>query len=128
MSTWIHLLLLLLPIVSGTYQEATPEQKNAAVWIVIGCICGGMAISASVAVGIFMMNRRNADQVLVLRIPGGTERWARAADKSFAMEVCLTRNQASGQEAEDRGIVSKVFPVDQVVGEAVKLGEKVADQ
>ncbi|PIC31656.1 hypothetical protein B9Z55_012280 [Caenorhabditis nigoni] len=67
MSTWIHLLLLLLPIVSGTYQEATPEQKNIAVWIVIGCICGGMAISASVAVGIFMMNRRNADQVLVVR-------------------------------------------------------------
>ncbi|CAO4372366.1 unnamed protein product [Caenorhabditis nigoni] len=68
MSTWIHLLLRPLPIISaGNYQEATPEQKNIAVWIVIGCICDGMAISASVAVGIFMMNRRNADQVLVVR-------------------------------------------------------------
>ena len=44
------------------------------------------------------------------------------------MEVCLTGNHVSAQEAKEHGIVSKIYPADQVVGEAVKLGEKIAEQ
>lgn len=58
---------------------------------------------------------------------GGTQRLTRFVGKSKAMEMCLTGRQMAAEEAERSGLVSRIVPVAELVDEAVKVAQRIAD-
>jgi len=58
---------------------------------------------------------------------GGTQRLTHAVGKSKAMEMCLTGRMMDAEEAERAGLVSRIVPAGDLVEEAVRTAEKIAD-
>ena len=59
---------------------------------------------------------------------GGTQRLPRAVGKAKAMDMCLTGRMMDAEEAERSGLVTRVVPTDDIVAEAVKLADSIADK
>jgi enoyl-CoA hydratase len=57
---------------------------------------------------------------------GGTQRLARALGKAKAMDLVLTGRMMDAAEAERSGLVARVLPAAELLGEALKLAEKIA--
>ena len=58
---------------------------------------------------------------------GGTQRLTRFVGKSKAMEMVLTGRMMDAQEAERSGLVSRIVPLTDLVEEAIKVAQQIAD-
>jgi enoyl-CoA hydratase len=59
---------------------------------------------------------------------GGTQRLTRAVGKAKAMEMNLTGRMMDAAEAERAGLVSRVFPADTLIDEALATARKIAEK
>src|SRR5579863_2687060 len=59
---------------------------------------------------------------------GGTQRLTRQVGKSKAMEMILTGRMMDAAEAERAGLVSRIVPAAELVGEALAIAKKIAAQ
>jgi enoyl-CoA hydratase len=57
---------------------------------------------------------------------GGSQRLVRAIGKSKAMDMCLTGRMMAAGEAEQSGLVARVFPAADLVDEALKIAAAIA--
>ena len=58
---------------------------------------------------------------------GGTQRLARAVGKSKTMEMCLSGRLLNAEEAERANLVARVVPAADLMEEAVKMAETIAE-
>lgn len=58
---------------------------------------------------------------------GGSQRLARAVGKAKAMDMCLTGRMMDAAEAESSGLVSRVVPDNELLEEALKAADKIAE-
>src|SRR6202049_2312508 len=58
---------------------------------------------------------------------GGTQRLARFVGKAKAMDLCLTGRMMDAAEAERAGLVSRVVPAAELLVEAVKVAQRIAN-
>jgi enoyl-CoA hydratase len=59
---------------------------------------------------------------------GGTQRLTRYVGKSKAMDMCLTGRNMDATEAERAGLVARVVPLVELVAEATRAAQKIAEQ
>lgn len=56
---------------------------------------------------------------------GGTQRLTLAIGKAKAMEMCLTARQMGAQEAEQSGLVARVFAKEELLEQTLQAAEKL---
>ncbi len=59
---------------------------------------------------------------------GGTQRLTRAVGKAKAMEMCLTGRLIDAEEAERAGLVARIVPAEQLLDEALKVANSIAEK
>lgn len=59
---------------------------------------------------------------------GGTQRLTLAIGKAKAMEMCLTARQMGALEAEQSGLVARVFAKEELLAETLTAAEKIAEK
>ncbi len=114
----------------ATEWEAVPRIRKPVIAAVAGFALGGGCELAMMCDFILAAEtaRFGQPEITLGIIPGagGTQRLTRAVGKAKAMDMVLTGRMMDAAEAERCGLVSRVFPADQLVTEALAIAQRIA--
>src|SRR3954470_23055486 len=114
----------------GANWEAVLQVNKPVIAAVAGFALGGGCELAMMCDMIFAADTAKFGQpeinLGVIPGAGGTQRLTRAVGKSKAMDMVLTARMMDAAEAERANLVSRVFPADQLLPEALKIAARIA--
>jgi enoyl-CoA hydratase len=90
---------------------------------------GGCEVSLACDVRIAAEGAKLAQPEVALGIPpgwGGTQRLPRISGEGFAMQMILTGAMVTAEQALAAGLVTAVYPADELLDAAVALGDEIA--
>lgn len=122
--------VLLQDFITHNWEEATRVRKPI-IAAVNGYALGGGCEFAMMCDMIFAGENAKFGQpeikLGVIPGAGGSQRLTRAVGKSKAMDMILTGRNMDAVEAERAGLVSRIFPTEDLVEESVKVAKTIAN-
>jgi enoyl-CoA hydratase len=115
--------------ITATWEQLSRVRKPVIAAVAGYALGGGCEIAMMCDFIIAADNARfGQPEITIGTIPGsgGTQRLTRFVGKSKAMEMVLTGRMMDAAEAERAGLVSRIVPLADLMGEAMKVAEKIA--
>lgn len=130
MASMTHMDAYLGELITANWEEVTRCKKPVIAAVAGYALGGGCELAMMCDFIICADNAKFGQPEIKLGVipgAGGSQRLTRFIGKSKAMDMILTGRMMDAQEAERSGLVSRVYPLDDLMDEVLKIATAIAE-